>query len=159
MPVSSKSLILLLAINISLFEVNQIPIAALYFVVSAIFREGIVMTKFTFVALLVLLTASCASQRQVIVDMQGVNRMQYEADLRDCQNYAAQVNDKTAKGALAGGLIGGAIGAVIGNAQTAKKLAGVGAISGGVKGKGAANREKNTVVRRCLRGRGYRVLN
>lgn len=117
------------------------------------------MSKFLLVSFIVLLTASCASQRGVIVDMQGVNRMQYQADLQDCRSYAAQVGDRTAKGALAGGLIGGAIGAAIGNKRTAQKLAGAGAISGAVKGNVSSKREKEIVVRRCLRGRGYRVLN
>jgi len=117
------------------------------------------MSKLLLIISLVIMTASCAHQRRVIVDMQGVNRIQYQADLQDCQSYALQVKDRTAKGALAGGLISGAIGAALGNKEIAQRLAGAGAISGAVKGNVSSKREQEIVVRRCLRGRGYRVLN
>ena len=96
-----------------------------------------------------------------IVDTRGVNQAQYQRDLVECQAYAEQVNvaGDVAVGAVTGAVVGGAVGAAVGNSDTAKRGAGAGAIVGGVREAGAGIREKERVVRRCLVGRGYRVLN
>ena len=49
--------------------------------------------------------------------------------------------------------------AIAGNSDTAERAAGVGGVIGGAKGAGSGLRERDRVVKNCLRGRGYRVLN
>ncbi len=96
-----------------------------------------------------------------IVDMQGVNVVAYEADLVDCQAYAnqVQIGRQTAVGTVAGAAVGTVFGAIIGDSGTAQRGAGVGAVSGGVRGVSGGLSERERVIRRCLMGRGYRVLN
>jgi len=55
--------------------------------------------------------------------------------------------------------MGAVIGAVAGNHNTAQRGAGAGAIVGGLKGNKQARLEQERIVRRCLSGRGYNVLN
>ncbi|MCX2982001.1 glycine zipper family protein [Halieaceae bacterium IMCC14734] len=109
-------------------------------------------------ALFLLALAGCQSHPQPIIDTKGVDMSRYESDLSDCQSYADQVRIEqgVAKGAVAGGAVGGATGAVLGDAG---KGAGVGAISGAARSAQMGEREKSQVLKNCLRGRGYRVLN
>ena len=97
----------------------------------------------------------------IIIDPKGVNMRAYHRDLHDCQQLADQVatGRKVATKAAGGAVVGGAIGAVVGDSDRAAKGAGVGAILGATKGLGQSQREKRRVVKQCLRGRGYRVLN
>jgi hypothetical protein len=98
---------------------------------------------------------------EVIVDTLGVDPYSYEVDLADCEAYAVQVSvgQRTAEGVVEGGVVGGVLGAVLGNSESAKRGAGAGAIVGGVKGNKSARHEQDRIVKRCLKGRGYRVLN
>ena len=81
-------------------------------------------------ALAALLTTACASSKRVVVDKPGINEAQYQQDLTDCRAVADEV-------------AGAGAGAVIGAAGKA----------------GDAEQEKSQVVKHCMRGRGYRVLN
>jgi outer membrane lipoprotein SlyB len=115
-----------------------------------------------FVVLMILTTvllAACGNRRMPIVDTKGIDMVQYRQDLFECQQYVEQVESKAAKGAVGGAIVGAAIGAVIGNSHIAKKGAGVGAIKGAVGGGVRTQAEKNAVLRNCLKGRGYNVLN
>lgn len=104
--------------------------------------------------------AGCARDR-VIVDTKGADMSRYAQDKAECEAYAEQVNSggKAAGGAVAGAAIGAAIGAIVGNSTTAARGAGVGGVVGGAKGVAHGESEKTQVVKNCLRGRGYRVLN
>jgi hypothetical protein len=96
-----------------------------------------------------------------IVDLEGVDTSRYECDLSDCQAYAAQINtgQNAVGGAVAGALIGAAIGALIGDhGSYARYGAGVGAVQGGVGAAAGSVAAQATVVRNCMSGRGYRVL-
>lgn len=122
--------------------------------------------KFVFLTLSTLSLFSCRSVEDLtgstpIIDTQGVNMARYEADLTDCQDYAdqVQVGRQTAVGAVTGAAVGGVFGAVIGNSDTAQRGAGVGAVGGGARGAGRGLQERERVIKRCLIGRGYRVLN
>jgi hypothetical protein len=111
-----------------------------------------------------ILLASCAGKPfpgGPIVDMKGVDPMQYRVDLDECGVYADQVavGQQAAAGAVAGAVLGGLIGAAVGNSESAKEAAGAGAVFGGAKGAGRGIGERRTVVRTCLRHRGYAVLN
>jgi len=124
------------------------------------------MARILLVLLNALLLASCSSIEDLtgnnpIIDTQGVNFARYDADLLQCQDYADEVAiaQKAGSGAVTGALVGGVFGAVIGDSDTAKKGAGIGAIGGGARGVGDGIRERERVIKRCLIGRGYRVLN
>ncbi|WP_323844588.1 glycine zipper family protein [Microbulbifer magnicolonia] len=119
----------------------------------------------------VVLTFGCATQREqvpgagsVVIDTQGVNMSQYQADLADCRATAsiarADAGRRGATRAAGGALLGGALGAIIGDTSRAAAAgAASGALVGGVSGVGSASAEESYIVRNCLRGRGYRVLN
>lgn len=104
--------------------------------------------------------AACTTTSEIIIDTKGVNMAKYEDDLAECQVYADQVlvGQKTAKGAASGAVIGGAIGGVS-DRHDAGEGAAVGAITGGARGLSEGERDQVRVVKNCLRGRGYRVLN
>ncbi|BFM11080.1 hypothetical protein R50072_12330 [Simiduia litorea] len=104
--------------------------------------------------------AGCASKKPII-DKKGVDLAVYQQDLQECQTYAAEVDKagKVAGGAAAGAVVGGAIGAVFNGSRGASRGAGAGAVGGAAKGAASGEREQAQVVKNCLRGRGYRVLN
>jgi outer membrane lipoprotein SlyB len=105
--------------------------------------------------------AGCASNK-IVIDKKGVDMVAYDNDLAECRAYAEEtdsVGAEATKGAAAGAVVGAAIGAVLGNGNTAAKGAGVGAISGSLHGAQRSNAEKLKIVKTCLRGRGYKVLN
>jgi outer membrane lipoprotein SlyB len=105
-----------------------------------------------------LLLVGCSSHPGPIVDTKGVNMAHYESDLADCEGYSEQVRieNGVAKGTVAGAAVGGATGAVLGDVAEG---AGVGAITGAARSAQIGSREKSQVVKNCLRGRGYKVLN
>lgn len=118
--------------------------------------------------LLVLLLAlsSCRQADEItgnrpIVDTKGVDPEALEADMADCYAFAdeVQAGRKVATGAATGAVIGGVIGAAAGDSRSARRGAGVGAATGTFSGAGSAMAERQRVVRNCLAGRGYLVLN
>jgi outer membrane lipoprotein SlyB len=117
--------------------------------------------------LLALVLASCASYRGtpgdsgVIVDTKGVDMSSYQTDLAECEALAEQVPvvERAATGAAVGAVVGGAIGAVVGDGRGAERGAGAGAVSGTVDGANSGLTEAEQVLKRCMQGRGYRVLN
>jgi outer membrane lipoprotein SlyB len=107
--------------------------------------------------------AACSSDP--IVDMKGVDEAKYESDLDECRAYADQVS--VGRSAAGGGLFGGAAGAAVGaavGAVTGRPGTGaaIGAAGGGtsglIGGGASGSNKKDKVVRNCLRGRGYSVL-
>ena len=65
-----------------------------------------------------------------------------------------------AKGAAAGVVVGGLLGLVTGgNSSGIAQAAGAGAVIGGAGGAYSGNQGQEAVVKRCLSGRGYKVLN
>jgi outer membrane lipoprotein SlyB len=110
-------------------------------------------------AVLLTLLGGCASTSGPIVDTKGMDPVRYQQDLAECQGYGSQVQPArgAAKGAAAGAAVGAAIGAISGGSGT--RGAGVGAVTGGAQSAVHGVREKDAVVKNCLRGRGYRVLN
>jgi len=117
-------------------------------------------------AAIVLLLPSCRQVDEItgnrpIVDTRGVDMEAYESDLEDCFGFADQVeaDNRILTGAATGAVVGGVIGAAAGNSETAKRGAGVGTASGTLSGTGKVMAERQRVVRNCLAGRGYLVLN
>lgn len=113
-----------------------------------------------YLLLIILFLTSCASHK-VIIDKEGVDMSKYEQDLNTCRAYAEEVptGEEVGKSAVGGAVIGGVVGAIIGGRRGAETLGGVGAVTGAARGGGSAAREKDQVVKNCLRGRGYKVLN
>lgn len=110
------------------------------------------------VALVATVLGGCASHPDPIIDTKGVDIAKYELDLADCKSYADNigVTDGAAKGAVVGAAVGAAVGAITGNAA---RGAGYGGVSGGAQSGLNNKRAKEQVVKKCISGRGYRVLN
>lgn len=109
-------------------------------------------------ALVAVQVAACASHPDPIIDMKGVDPVAMQVDWDDCETYADEViiAKGTAKGAAGGAVAGAAAGAVSGDAD---RGAGYGAVWGATRSAIHGDREKQMVFKRCMRGRGYRVLN
>ncbi len=115
------------------------------------------MHKLTFLIAAAVL-AGCAAHPDPIVDTKGVDPERLAQDWDECEAYSEQiqVSKGAAKGAALGGVVGAAGGAID---DDAAEGAGYGAIYGATRSGLDADREKQQVFKRCLRGRGYRVLN
>lgn len=118
----------------------------------------------TLSSLVVAVTVGCAGANvRPLVDMKGVNEAAYENDLNDCQAYAQQqsgMGSTAAKGAGAGAVVGGLLGLVTGgNGSGIAQAAGAGAVIGAAGGAFSGNQAQEAVVKKCLSGRGYKVLN
>ena len=102
--------------------------------------------------------AACASHPDPIIDMKGVDPVAMQVDWDDCEAYSEEVviGKGTARGAAGGAVVGAAAGSIGGDAD---RGAGYGAIYGAARSATRGAREKESVFKRCMRGRGYRVLN
>jgi outer membrane lipoprotein SlyB len=113
------------------------------------------------IAMTIVLTslAACTTTDEIIIDKKGVDLAKYEQDLAECRSYSSEVRttEKAAKGTASGAVVGGLIAAAAG--EDVESGAGVGAVTGGAKGVNQGEKTKVQVVKRCLSGRGYRVLN
>lgn len=113
--------------------------------------------------LLTVVLFGCATSgaNRVIIDTRGVDMEQYHDDLMECSDFATQVPvaKEAAKHAGAGAAVGSAVGAIFAGGEGAAKGGGAGAVTGAYRGTAAAKREQSRVIKNCLRGRGYRVLN
>lgn len=107
------------------------------------------------------MVVGCAAQPEPIIDMKGVDLEQYEQDWAECESYTEEVlvARGVAKGAGLGAAVGGAAGAIGGNSSDVAEGAGIGALYGGLRSGLDADEMKQDVFKRCMRGRGYRVLN
>ena len=108
--------------------------------------------------LLVVALAGCAAHPDPIVDMKGVDPERLARDQAECEEYMEQilVSQGVAKGSAVGAAVGAAAGTINGDVG---RGAANGALYGGTRSGLAADRDKQRVVKNCLRGRGYRVLN
>lgn len=123
--------------------------------------------KLIYALLLTPLLFACASNQNfpgysgVIIDTKGVDIAAYEQDLTDCEALASQVpvGERAATGAVVGAVVGGAVGAVFDGGDGAERGAGVGAVSGTLSGAQSGLEEEDQVLKNCMQGRGYKVLN
>ncbi len=111
------------------------------------------------------LLAGCAhsgANYAPMVDMRPGQEQSYAKDLAECQNYARQTpgaGSHAAGGAVGGALLGAVIGSVTRTRAYRTDMATVGAITGGLSGAGSGANSQQNIVRRCMVGRGYNVLN
>ena len=119
------------------------------------------MRYLSLILLTLLAVVGCTTTDEIVIDEKGVNMSAYQTDLAECQSYASKVKtgEKTAKGAASGAVVGGLIGAITGGSSGAATGAGIGAVGGGARGADEGDRTEVDVVKRCLSGRGYRLLN
>ena len=105
-----------------------------------------------------LFVAGCAAHPDPIIDTKGVDPDVLAQDWQECEAYTEQIRIEqgVAKGSATGAVVGAVGGAIDGDAG---KGAGYGAIYGGTRSGLDADREKQQVFKRCMRGRGYKVLN
>jgi uncharacterized protein YcfJ len=98
-----------------------------------------------------------------IIDKQGIDEIKYQRDLTECQSLSTEAQGAGkdgAKKAVGGAAIGALIGLVGGgNGTNIAQAAGVGGVIGVASGLYSGNAEQETIIKRCLAGRGYRVLN
>jgi hypothetical protein len=108
--------------------------------------------------LLMATLAGCAAHPDPIVDTKGVDPEKLAQDWEECEAYTEQIqiSQGVAKGSAVGAAVGAAAGAIHGDAGDG---AATGALLGGTRSGLQADRDKQRVFKRCLRGRGYRVLN
>ena len=102
--------------------------------------------------------AGCAAHPDPIVDMKGVDPERFARDRAECEEYTEQilVSQGVAKGSAVGAAVGAAAGTINGDVG---RGAANGALYGGTRSGLDADRDQQRVVKNCLRGRGYRVLN
>lgn len=108
--------------------------------------------------ILLVIATGCAAHPDPIVDMKGVNPDALAQDWDECEVYTDEII--MAKGVAKGSALGAGVGAVVGaiDGDVAESAA-HGAIYGGTRSGLDADRDKQRVFKRCLSGRGYRVLN
>jgi len=105
-----------------------------------------------------LLIAGCAAHPDPIIDMRGVDPDMLAVDWDECETYSEEVviAAGVARGSATGAAVGAIAGAINGDVGTA---AANGALYGGTRSGLNADEDKQRVFKRCLAGRGYRVLN
>lgn len=123
------------------------------------------------IAICATLVAGCAAPQpqghRTLVDTYapGFSYEQYRTDMDQCNSFAAQrpVGESAANGAVGGLVVGALFGALVGSAYHdtgygAAYGAALGTTSGAVHGAASGVEAQKSIVRECMRGRGYRVL-
>ena len=116
------------------------------------------MIRNLLIVLVVLSAIGCAAHPDPIIDMKGVDPNALAEDWRECEAYSEEVmiSQGVAKGSATGAAVGAVAGAIHGDVG---QSAATGALYGGTRSGLDADRDKQKVFKRCLQGRGYRVLN
>ncbi len=104
------------------------------------------------------------SGTRVVVDWSQIDHNnRYYQDLAQCRALSEEVpgaGQSAAAGAVGGALFGALVGVLIGDAgEFALQGAGAGVVSGAASGAAHGALSRDQVVKNCMRGRGYNVLN
>jgi outer membrane lipoprotein SlyB len=115
-------------------------------------------TNVPFLLCLSMVTAGCAAHPDPIVDTKGVDMEAYATDWDECEAYTEEIliAKGIVKGTVAGGTVGAIDGAIWGDVNNG---AARGALWGGTLSGLDADQTRQMVFKRCLSGRGYKVLN
>lgn len=108
-----------------------------------------------------LLTACAGANYRPLIDSQSIDMNKYESDLKQCQQYATQTGDAAQKavvGAAAGAVFGALLAAAGGNRYDQDASAKIGLITGAASGGLQGETDQRNIIKNCLSGRGYRVL-
>ena len=96
-----------------------------------------------------------------VIDLKNVDPGKYQIDLFECRQLAAQVEANRRGDILTSTVAGAVVGAVVGGAggdegrRTGAKL---GAAAGGLSSADSAYGGAKVVIKKCLAGRGYSIL-
>ena len=96
-----------------------------------------------------------------IIDTRGVDESVFKKDYSECSDFAKNIDltEKTLKQGAVAGATGAAVGAIIGGEEAAKKIGGSAAVLNAVEANLDGRNEQAKIIKNCLRGRGYKVLN
>ena len=96
-----------------------------------------------------------------IIDTRGVDESVFKKDYSECSDFAKNIDltDRTLRQGAVAGATGGAVGAIIGGEEAAKKIGGSAAVLNAVEANLDGRNEQAKIIKNCLRGRGYKVLN
>jgi len=122
---------------------------------------GRILAVVALVAVLLAALSGCAAHPDPIVDLKGVDPNAFAEDWTDCEAYSEEVviAQGVAKGGATGAAVGAVAGAIDGDSGDVAEGAAIGGLYGGTRSGLDADKDKQQVFKRCLRGRGYRVLN
>ena len=97
----------------------------------------------------------------VIIDTRGVDESIFKKDYSECSDFAKNIDltERTLKQGAVAGATGAAVGAIIGGEEAAKKIGGSAAVLNAVEANLDGRNEQAKIIKNCLRGRGYKVLN
>ncbi|MDX1500066.1 MAG: hypothetical protein R3176_09220 [Woeseiaceae bacterium] len=111
--------------------------------------------------IVVTVAAGCAANPNPIIDTKGEDPDQLAQDWRECEAYTREISvpEGVARGTATGAAVGAVAGAIGGNSDDVRDSAALGGLYGGTRSGLEADREQSMVFKRCMRGRGYRVLN
>ena len=110
---------------------------------------------------LAVLVSGCAAHPDPIIDTKGEDPETMAQDWKECDAFSeeVQISKGVAKGAGTGAVVGAVAGAIGGNSDDVRDSAALGGLYGGTRSGLDAAEEKQLVFKRCMAGRGYRVLN
>ena len=96
-----------------------------------------------------------------IIDTRGVDESIFKKDYSECSDFAKNIDltERTLKQGAVAGAAGAAVGAIIGGEEAAKKIGGSAAVLNAVEANLDGRKERAKIIKNCLRGRGYKVLN
>ena len=134
-----------------------------------------ILKNLSLLACITVIGIGAAQATNVVVDMsQVVDYTVYQTDLQQCEGLAVQnqpsapQREAVAGTAVKGAAVGAAAGAVSGGSgsKAAKKGAGIGVIAAASRNSqnrraasANASAQSDQIVKNCMRGRGYNVLN
>ena len=133
------------------------------------------LTRIILPTLIFGVAVATSAHANVVVDMSQIeDYTQYQTDLQQCEGLAVQnqsgapQRESVAGTAVKGAAVGAAAGAISGGSgsKAAKKGAGAGVIVAAGRNSrerrdasATAAEQKDQIVKNCMRGRGYNVLN
>ena len=96
-----------------------------------------------------------------IIDTRCVDESVFKKDYSECSDFAKNIDltERTLKQGAVAGATGAAVGAIIGGEEAAKKIGGSAAVLNAVEANLDGRNEQAKIIKNCLRGRGYKVLN
>ena len=115
------------------------------------------MSKFIILIVSVFMVTGCATRGSTyvpIVDLKGKDVFTFNRNVAECQVYAKKRMD-AASGAAFGAVAGALLSAALGGSRASQRR---GAVVGATYGAKGTNDTQETIIKRCLRGRGYNVL-
>lgn len=96
-----------------------------------------------------------------LVDLKPGQGLNYQQDLSECAAYAQQragAGASAAGGAVFGAIVGGLLGAALGGHNMARDMAILGGATAAGQGAAMGEGTQRDIIRRCMSGRGYTIL-